>query len=162
MPWQDMLNLSSQVAGIIGLIPIVYSARGIYLMRKHKKIQLELLKNNPGIQPAVFVVNIGTPDIEVQVRNYTNAQLPHDVHWVYYHHKGMLEAGNVVQVMQEIEREYEKVLLHGTNRIHFFYKGPVPLAAMVGDLLSNGMPVLVYHLDTNSGYQCWGSLRSGR
>lgn len=165
MSWQDVLNalnLSSQLAGIIGLLPIFYSACGIYSIKKYKTRQLALLKQSPGARPAVFIVNIGTADIEAQVRSYTNVQLPQDIHWVYYHHKGMVEADNIIQIMREIEQEYEKVLLHGADRIHFFYKGPVPLAAMVGDLLSNGMPVLVYHLDTNSGYQCWGSLRSGR
>ena len=64
--------------------------------------------------------------------------------------------------LDSVKEKHKKLLEKGVSKVHWFYRGPVGLAALIAAKFANGPCVFFYQLDRVNGeeqYQNWGMLR---
>ena len=62
------------------------------------------------------------------------------------------------QLRKKIIETKRKINDIGAKEVHLFYQGPVAFAFFIADTLNNWIPVYIYHLNKEKGYECWGLL----
>lgn len=154
------LERSGLIATFVTVIPLVIG--GYYFVtkgRRQKKI-LEQIKCSPGQHSVIFLVEIDG-DIEGQVRNWCEQQ-PHLKGLELYKvsHNGKLQEKDLDKLVRHIKATINEMTGCGTDKIHLFFRGPVPVAAMLGAVLANGCKVILYHMDRGGEqlYVSWGPL----
>jgi len=160
--WLDRFAI---ILGIAAFVPIVFAAWEYvaYISREEKA--LERIRREPGESPAVLLVeaNEDGGSSRNQVQKFLGRQagfktmdFDRDLHVVL--HEGSLTDADLDGLIRRVREEYQKIAEMGADRIHLFLRVPVVMGAMVGEVLANRIPVVVYHYDRTMGYQNWGLL----
>ncbi len=140
-----------QVVGVIWAIVAFLRARGEY-RRRNKMLQVK-----PADGSVAISIGVGT-HIAASVQGFLEshfgivegkARIPLVVS---YDKTGHLPPADFLMVLHEIRRDIDELRKKSDIReVHLFYGGPYALAAGIGALLDNWVPVQVYMWE-NKGY----------
>jgi len=151
-----LLDRVGIVLGIVLALPVFWSWIILLGYRRRQNRLLQEIRKQPGDRPIALIVNIGEGDIANQVRRYLESQDSQmDIKLLS---EKTLSQDTIAEFTEKIRAIRAEFMEKSIDKIHLFYRGPVAGALLVGDTLSNGFPVLVYHLDKQKGYECWGPL----
>lgn len=154
------------IIGIVMFVPVLYSAWALWRERRRKRQYIEKIKSSPGNRPSVLIVEVKKPDTEsmrAQVQNYLSSQTPEiivpDEAVFIAEHNGIMKISDMDKFMAKVRKAFGKAVIYGTDKIHLFMRCPLPVAASVGEHLSNQNPqIILHHNQPGEGYQNWGLL----
>lgn len=161
--WEALANIGT-ILGILSFIPLVYAIwEYIRFIRREEK-EREIIHTQTGTKPAVLIVDIGGAGIRNEVEAFLREQegfngFDFDSRmFVVHRDKKQITANDVNGIIEELETNLDMIRIKAADKIHLFLKVPMPVAVMVGEVLANRTPALVYHKQHNKGYENWGSL----
>ncbi len=162
--WAALGNIGT-ILGIISFVPIAYAVYE-YVQYKRREEQDRLrIHTEAGTQPAVLIVSMGGGCIRNSVEAYLKGQdgfkdfdFEHRVFVVHRDDK-VIQPSDADGIMVEVEEKQDDIRSKAADKVHLFLKAPMPIAVMVGAVLANRTPTLVYHYQTNKGYENWGALQ---
>ncbi|MCG0314920.1 MAG: hypothetical protein L5657_09760 [Calditerricola sp.] len=166
MSFESVWVVIDRITKIITLITFVsttWTAIAFWRYRRQRKLVLDELRRRPGTRPGVLTVAVSPEPIATQVMEYVRQQpWGQEQHVLVQHvHKKTKALAPIEadEVLEEVRRARAYFAEHGCDVIHLFFRGPVPLAAMVGAELGNGVRVHVYQMNSQMGtYEDWGVL----
>ncbi|MEW8980043.1 MAG: hypothetical protein AB2385_16785 [Symbiobacterium sp.] len=162
--WMDKASI------IIGLGTFLFSALTWFQVRRMRKRWAEQARRiTVGDQavPGVLIINVASEPISATVRRFVATQewgwerldeLPwQEVVWAKEVTPEILD-----DLLDRVRTARAELQARGCDSLHLFIRGPVMIGALVGALLGNGIPTILYHMDSKQGYQSWGYLYRGR
>lgn len=164
--WQT-IDRFSIIFGFLISAPIFYSAWALYQERKKRRKNMKAIMADPGSRPTVLIVDVRKPDstsIQPQVRKYLSGanfeRVPFSDETIFVaEFKGEMESADMDVIMSAVRKGVGGCVDYGTDKIHLFLHCPLPVAASVGEYLSNfAAPVILHHNQLNKGYENWGPL----
>ncbi len=161
--WAALGNIGT-VLGIISFVPIVYAVWEYMQYIRREEKERAKIHSESGTQPAVLIVDIGGMGIRNEVEAFLKSEAGFEDFdfesrvFVVHKDERNIDASSVDGILQEVEDKVDAIRAKAADKIHLFLKVPVPIAAMVGEVLANRTPVLMYHKQPNKGYQNWGTL----
>ncbi|MEE9356404.1 MAG: SAVED domain-containing protein [Methylococcaceae bacterium] len=162
--WSN-IDKASQVLGIIAFFPILYSAYVLFYIKRKEKVILEEIRKKPGDKPGVLIVDAIREggEIRPQVENWLWQQPEFEEKREYTMMELVRFQGNLTyEDMAEINRSIRKAVgslqSSGVTNYHVFIRGPLVLASVVGCILANHRPSILYQQTKNGGYESWGAL----
>lgn len=163
--WQSLDRIAI-IIGIVMFMPVLYSAWALMMERRRKKQSIDKIRSTPGDRPTVLIVEVKKPDTEsmrAQVENYlrsgTSTIIVPDEAVFVAEHNGIMQSKDMDSFMAEVRKKIGKAVVYGTDKIHLFMRCPLPVAASVGEYLSNSNArIILHHNQPDEGYQNWGLL----
>jgi MFS superfamily sulfate permease-like transporter len=166
LTWQTIDRVGI-IIGIIVSVPVFYSAIMIFLDRQQRRHHLKEVRRSPGHRPTVLIIDVARPHaaaIRTQVENWLRSQeefkdIPPKKIFVVRLEKEMVSK-DMDKLIKDIQKKIGELMATGTDKVHLFMKGPLAVAACVGEILSNsGCPIILYQNQPNHTYENWGPLR---
>jgi len=161
----DVIDKVSQLVGILTIVPAFLAWFGVKNIQRQRRQLVRQLQTEPGSRPALLIVSIDKP-IRSQVEAWRQQQeglkgIPEervfDLSW-----DRRLDFTELDDFIVEFRKVRARVMQAGVTKIHLFYAGPVVVAALIGAELSNGCPVILYHMEKHGQgageYVNWGPL----
>lgn len=154
------------IIGIVMFFPVLYSAWALMTERRRKRQRIDKIRSTPGNRPSVLIVDVKKPDTEsmrAQVENYlrsgtTSIIVPDEAVFVA-EYNGFMNSKDMDKFMVEVRKKAGKAVAYGTDKMHLFLRCPLPVAASVGEYLSNSYAqIILHHNQPDEGYQNWGLL----
>jgi hypothetical protein len=156
--WIDRLSM---VAGLITFIISMLTLATVYRLRRRQMLDAKAVTNQDGALPGVLVVNVGNQPIEPTVRRFVAEQdwaRSKDVPFVAVNWERELTPDQVDEFLDKVREARAALLRQGCNSLHLFIKVPLVVATMIGAEFGNGIPTVLYHMDSRKGYGSWGLL----
>lgn len=163
--WQN-LDRASIIIGIVMFIPVLYSAGVLMMERRKKRQRIDEIRSTPGDCPSVLIVEVKKPDAEsmrIQVEKYIRSEaasiiVPDEAVFIA-EFNGIMQSKDMDSFMAKVRKRIGKAVAYGTDKIHLFMRCPLPVAASVGEYLSNSnVRIILHHNQPGEGYQNWGLL----
>ncbi len=152
------------ILGLIAFVPVLFAVTNYIQYIGLQKRELQKIRTLPGTSPVVFVVSIGGMSIinEVeaflrQTDGFEDFNFEQRVIKVEDGRKEIQES-DIDGLLEKIHDAQNNIRAKAPDKIHLFVKAPVPVATMLGEVLANGIPTIIYHKQPNKGYQNWGAL----
>lgn len=160
--WVVLGNIGT-VLGIISFVPLVYAIWEYIQYTRREKKERKRIHTSVGEQPVVLTVSVGGVSIRNEVESFLiqNGFKDFDFKsrvFVVHRDAKKITVDDVDGIIQDVETQVDAIRLKAVDKIHLFLKVPMPIAVMVGDVLANRIPTLVYHKQPNQGYENWGVL----
>ncbi len=161
--WEALANIGTML-GILSFVPLVYAIWEYIRFRRREEKERKLIHIQPGMKPAVLIVDIGGVGIRNEVEAFLRQQegfkdFDFDSRvFVVHRDKKQITDNDVDGIIEDLEEQVGVIRSKAADKIHLFIKAPLPIALMVGEVLSNQTPTLVYHKQQNQGYENWGAL----
>ena len=154
------------ILGIVMSFPVFYSAWALWLERRRKSQYRDQIRSHPGNRPSVLIVDVKKPNTEsmrAQVENYLRSNVPAiilpDEAIFAAEYDGIMKHSDMDRFMVTVRKKVGNAISYGTDKIHLFLRCPLPIAASVGEYLSNsGARIILHHNQPDEGYQNWGLL----
>ncbi len=161
--WSWLGNIGT-ILGIISFVPILYAVYEYLQFKRREEQDRKRIHTEAGTQPAVLIVSMGGGCIRNNVEAYLKRQdsfkdfdFEHRVFVVHRDDKE-IQLSDVDDIIAEVEEKQDDIRSKAADKVHLFLKAPMPIAVMVGSVLANRTPTLVYHYQPNKGYENWGTL----
>ena len=162
--WQWIANISG-VIGIVAIFPIVYTAWRIHT-RKNRLYGILAGKGGKSGKDGILIVDISDlPEMSPQVMAFCaqDATLKNVakecVGIVNYGLIGADYEKDIENIFAMFNKEHKRLLDGNVGHIHFFFRGPAMVGAMIGARLSN-CSVSCYQYDRVADkYINWGTVR---
>lgn len=157
MFWDSVFLWIANASAIVGLITAGITGVAWWNLRAEQrkvKDRLDALAHESKGQPVAIAVGIGPKvgDISGTVKKYLDSQgLQMQIFSIF--RDGEVDEDEAYVILDEILALRRQLNAAGPTRIHFFYGGPVALAASLGAALDNWVPTLLYILDKTTGYK---------
>jgi len=163
----ELINKSSQIIGIFSIFPIIYSAIILWIISRNKKRTLEQIRKEPGDKPGILIVDCvreGGGSIQLQVETYLWQQeafkSKQDISIIkYVELKSDITHKDIDKIISQIKQATGDMQSEGVTKYHIFMRVPVSISAMVGGLLYNYRPSIVYQQAQKGGYESWGAIQ---
>lgn len=162
----ELIDITSQILGILSFIPIAFSAYVLFHFYRTKKAELVRIRTEPGERPGILIVDSirpGGQSIQGQVENwlwsqteFKNKEEMLSIETAEF--RGDLDPKSMDEVVQGIRAAVGKLQTKGVTKYHVFIRGPMVLAAATGGVLYNHRPAVFYQQGNEGGYVCWGSI----
>jgi hypothetical protein len=163
----EFINKSSQLIGVLSILPILYSAWKLWAITRTEKVVLEKIRKQPGEKPGILIID-SVPkkggSIRPQVENYlwgqNEFQSKKDATIIeYIGLKHPISHEDIKSISSQIKESIGKLQSEGVTKYHIFMRVPVSIGALVGGLLYNYQPAIVYQNSREEGYENWGSIK---
>lgn len=157
MFWDSVFLWIANASAIVGLITAGITGVAWWNLRAEQrkvKDRLDALAHESKGQPVAIAVGIGPKvgDISGTVKKYLDSQgLQMQIFSIF--RDGEVDEDEAYVILDEVLALRRQLNAAGPTRIHFFYGGPVALAASLGAALDNWVPTLLYILDKTTGYK---------
>lgn len=163
--WQ-IIDHFSILLGYLLAIPIVFSGWELLQQRRRRLKYRREVMTDSGSRPTVLIVDVIKPDsssIRTQVQKYLSSNFEgvtfFDEAIFVAEFKGEMQHTDMDSFMSMVRKSVGKCVDYGTDKLHVFMRCPLPVAASVGEYLSNfAAPVILHHNQLNKGYENWGPL----
>jgi len=161
--WEYLGNLGT-ILGIATFAPVIYAIWSYIQYIRLEKKALEKIRSEPGVLPVVLIVDVGGASIRNDVEAFLRQQdgfqgFDFDGRvFVVHRDSKHIQASDVDDIIKSVEEKQNEIRAIAADKIHLFMKVPIPLAAMVGEVLANSITTIVYHKQRNTGYENWGTL----
>jgi hypothetical protein len=145
--WSQFTSVLGTVANLLDTFAFVaWMVAGYELWMRKREYQRRLgfVRAQQGGRPVAMAVGIGG-SIRGQVEAYLR-DVGKPMELVEIAREGTLQPSGYPEVLQEIMDRKAELTSAGVTELHFFYKGPVTLAAAAGAIFNNWVPVTVYNL----------------
>lgn len=167
MDWNLFGQLVGNISGVLGIVSFFLSVFIAWQVRNKKDRLHRMLQGRiPSGQNGILIVDsTDLSPMEEQVMNFCKDDpILCNVGKEFI---GIVNYGLIVEHEKDIEtifklfhKEHEKLLRNGVVHIHFFFRGPSMLGAMIGARLSNCPDITCYQMSRTSGkYENWGTVR---
>jgi len=125
-----------------------FAAVALWMERRKYHRKLQLLAQQASKRPVAIAVGVGKPgDIRGTVESYLKDQ-GFIMELFSIARPGNMSVDDALQVIKEFTDLKGKLTAQvGPTQIHFFYAGPVAVAASLGAILDNWVPAIVYDYD---------------
>jgi len=151
------------ILGIVAFVPIIYAVHQYWQYLRGAEEERKRIHSETGTQPAVLIVSIGGASIRNSVeaflkeqKDFKNFDFDNRV-FVVHNDKKIITAEDVDSVIQEVEEKQNKIREKAADKVHLFVKAPSPISVILGAILANQTPTLIYHYQNK--YENWGALR---
>ncbi len=157
MFWEGFFFWLANISTIVGLITAGITGVAWWRLRDARrkvKARLDALAHQTKGEPVALAVGIGPKvgDISGAVKKYLDSQgLQMQIFSIF--RNGEIDEDEAYVILEEVLALRRQLNAAGPTRIHFFYGGPVALAASLGAALDNWVPTLLYILDKTTGYK---------
>ncbi|PPC90171.1 MAG: hypothetical protein CTY34_08750 [Methylobacter sp.] len=160
-----VIDQSSQILGILSFIPIIYSAWILgHIKRKRKKL-LDNIRKTPGDKPGVLIIDsirAGGESIHSQVENwlwqqpqFKDKQTTTEIEILEFKE---LTPNDMIDINRRLRQSVGKLQSKGVTQYLIFIRGPLALAIVVGCVLANHRPSVIYQQSKHGGYESWGAI----
>jgi len=161
--WAMLGNIGT-VLGIISFVPIIYALWEYVQYTHREEEERKRIHTQVGTQPAILIVDVGGAGIRNEVeaflkeeKGFENFDFDTQV-FVVHRYEQQITASDVDSIIQDVEDQLNTIRIKAADKVHLFLKAPMPIVVMVGEVLANRIPTLVYHKQRNKGYENWGAL----
>jgi hypothetical protein len=156
--YQVATEILGWMANLIQIGAFLFTIAVLWRTRQRLKRYLEGQKSSTTANPIALAVGIGE-NIEGHVRRFAETATPPLKLHTYYRTGNLssLEFYTVLGDLLEIRQQFTDL---GVTEVHLFYRGPVTLAAGIGAIFDNWVPVKLYGF-RNGAYELDFSLAKG-
>jgi len=150
--------------GIIAFIPMLYAIWVYIQYTRREEKERKRIHTDVGTQPAVLIVDVGGAGIRNEVESFLKNEKGFESFdfdaqvFVVHRDEQQITSDDVDSIIQDVDQKLSSMRLKAVDKIHLFLKAPMPIVVMVGEVLANQTPTLVYHKQRNKGYENWGAL----
>jgi hypothetical protein len=143
-------NSAGWFANLIQIGAVAYVVVGLWRARRAYLRRRRMLELKPVEGAVAFAVGVGThieaPVTQFLVRRFgTEAGQPKVPLVKSYDKAGFIPTGNFLNIIREIRDDIDELRRRGDIReVHLFYAGPYAIAAGIGAIVDNWVPVHVY------------------
>lgn len=158
--WEHIGNIAN-IFQIISFIPLLFTA-WLFLSRARRyKRKIKELEKTTSEKPKALAIGLVGTDISGQVKQFLQSKSL-NIEIESYHRPTGVTQSNIQSVLQDIHQLKRKMTEEGVTEVHLFLACPLVIAVEAGAILSDWVPVKVYHLNRESGtYEFWTSLNKG-
>jgi hypothetical protein len=157
MFWEGFFFWLANFSAIVGLITSGITGIAWWRLRAERrkvKERLDTLAHQTKGAPVAIAVGVGPKvgDISGMVKKYLDSQgLQMQIFSIFRTEE--IAENEAYSVLDEVLTLRRQLNAAGPTRIHFFYGGPVALAASLGAALDNWVPTLLYIRDDVTIYK---------
>ncbi|GIW04713.1 MAG: hypothetical protein KatS3mg059_1333 [Thermomicrobiales bacterium] len=145
--WDWFIMILTPVVNVLDTVAFagwLVAAYELWMRKREYQRRLGFVRAQQGGRPVAMAMGIGS-SIRGQVEAYLrDAGKPMEI--IEIVREGTLQPSGYPDVLQEIMDRKAELTSAGITELHFFYKGPVTLAAAAGAIFNNWVPVTAYNL----------------
>jgi len=160
--WDWFGNVAS-IVQILSVIPFLVGAYWFFTRARRYRRRIAEIEKGVTEKPMALSIGVagGGMDISGQVKQFletSNLRMPVRS----YTKSGGATQDNIHNILRDILHIKAEMTADGVTEVHLFLACPLVLAAAIGAILDNWVPVKVYHLNKESGrYEFWTPLYKG-
>ena len=159
-----ILDKVSAILQLLSVFPWLLTA---YLFWSRASRYKRLLKKQEGTmtsKPKALAVGlVGSGDITGQVAQFLSSNKMDMQVYPYFKDIGKgITTENISEALRDLLKIKAKLTSEGVTEVHLFLAAPVAMAAAIGAILDNWVPVKVYQPNKSlGGYELWTVLHKG-
>ena len=157
--WDRLISFGNSlewVLNLIGLIGLLTYPVTFYLwMRargRYRKL-IDLMKFKPAKGAVAVIIGVGVPSVKPDAEKYIDEKFDPPLPIVLsYDKQGYFDREPLLDIVRDIrDRVRELMGAGGIHEVHLFYGGPLAVAAALGAITDNWVPVRWYNHNKKTG-----------
>jgi hypothetical protein len=152
-----MWEIITRIADLVGILTFIIFITTLLLFRYRTARYRKNLEKRKGGKPVALVISLKKDEnikrLAEQFLKENKTEMP-----IEEIDEESVSLELLPQLRKKIIETKRKINDIGAKEVHLFYQGPVAFAFFIADTLNNWIPVYIYHLNKEKGYECWGLL----
>lgn len=151
-----LINLGRSLDWLLNLIGLLGYPATIYLwLRERSRYQRlrRLIAFRPAEGAVAVIIGIGVPSVKADAEKFMRQQFESPLPVVLaYEKQGFFSREQLLDIIHEVrDRVRELMVAGGIREVHLFYGGPLAVAAALGAIADNWVPVRWYNHNKKTG-----------
>jgi len=153
---EGLVNLGRSLDWLLNLIGLLGYPLAIYLwLRERARYQRlrRLVAFRPAKGAVAVVIGIGVPSVKADAEKFMREQFETPIPGVLtYEKQGFFSREQLLVIIHEVrDRVRELMVAGGIHEVHLFYGGPLAVAAALGAITDNWVPVHWHNHNKKTG-----------
>lgn len=154
--WEWLVQFGNNLDWLLNLIGLFGYPAALYLwMRERARYQRlrRLISFKPAEGAVAVIIAIGVPAVKPDAEKYIREQFESPLPVVLaYERQGYFTREQLLSIIGEIRDKLRELMMAGGIReVHLFYGGPLAVAAALGAITDNWVPVRWYNHNKKTG-----------
>ena len=151
-----LINLGRSLDWLLNLIGLLGYPAAIYLWLR-ERARYQRLRRLIAFQPAegavAVIIGVGVPSVKADAEQFMREQFETPIPVALtYEKQGFFSREELLEIIREVrDRVRELMVAGGIHEVHLFYGGPLIVAAALGAIADNWVPVRWYTHNKKTG-----------